>query len=135
MRGPLKPKSPQNPPRRGFTFDYQEAEHFAGYNWIDGKPIFRQVVSIGPLPNGDTKGATLGTPIDWLVKCEVIGFRNAVAQEYRVVGQPRSALTAANQSSCFVTQTPPGNAAVVVETEANWADFQVAFAIVEYTKP
>ncbi len=50
------PVAVQHPPRMaGFQFDMQEQEHHAGYNFIDGKPIFRRCLILTTVGNNKSE--------------------------------------------------------------------------------
>lgn len=48
------------PVRRHLEMPHSDEEHLSGQTWIDGRPIYRKVVDIGPLPDTATKNVAHG---------------------------------------------------------------------------
>ncbi len=48
------------PGNRGGRFDYESAEHYTGVAWIDGLPIYRQVITIAGANNSSSSAAIGG---------------------------------------------------------------------------
>ena len=117
----------QNPGTRpGMLFDFQQAEHFVGQNWINGKPLFRRVIVFGNLPNANTSvNATGITDVEQMV--EISGF--ATDNTGLFITMPRIAVGNTPQS-CDV-RFDKGD--LIVETFTDLSAF-FAFIILVYTK-
>lgn len=48
------------PGSRNGRYDYESAEHYTGAAWIDGLPIYRQVITIAGGNNSSSSGAVSG---------------------------------------------------------------------------
>ena len=118
---------------------YSETPIKTGETWIDGRPIWRVVVDMGDMPNGDNKGVVFDDGsngvVNLVVSVNAIAFENSTTDKWRPLGQDENAVTSGGRDSGFEVQiSTVGSAAVVIENEAFWSGFNQVWAIVEYVK-
>lgn len=122
-----QPRTYNNPGNRpGQVYDFQEAEHSLGANWINRKPIFRRVITFGFLPNNGTSVSATGI-IDVDDMISIAGF--AKRDDGLFLPIPRSAVGAG--ANPVDVSFDKGDLAV--ETETDMSAF-FAFIILLYTR-
>ena len=101
---------------------YSSNEQVIG-NWIDGKPIYRKVISVGVFPNKGTISVASGlTPTN-------IRITNMYAVGYTSTGAYQATT---NGYNCYVNLVANGN--VNITTNEDFSGYSNGYLIMEYTK-
>lgn len=106
------------------SMKYSTNETKTGEIWLDNKPIYRRVVSLGNLPNNTDKQVSFEfSHIDTLVSID--GMANESSNHYKLCDY--------NNGIDFLVITSSSSNAIIVTTSVNRSSF-AGFAILEYTK-
>lgn len=119
----MSSKPPVGLPHHGRA-DYHETEHYAGYAWINGRPVYRKVVDVGAMPNNTTKTVAHGIAAN-----EVISIRGFAAGGGIVIPLPFVDSISVNNN----IYVHVGALDITIDANADRSAFS-GYIILEYTK-
>ena len=110
------------------VMSYSTTEIDTGATWINGKPIYRKVVDCGALPNNTTKTVLHGiTNLEHFISVTGIAWSTSITDTIPIPLVSRSGKQYDVGIYCNPTE-------VVLECGTNRSNFNISYAILEYTK-
>lgn len=108
--------------------DYSTTEINTGYTWIDGSPIYKKTISVGPLPNAKTKDVAHGiTDLGNIIKIDGWAYISTDSQHY-----PLPYVTPSNISNLVGVYVRGANIRIL--TGIDRSEATTAYVTLYYTK-
>lgn len=114
------------------TSKYETTEHRTGAYWTDGRPIFRQVITFGTLPNATIKNVAFTTTVPISNYSQTVSLR-ALTDTTSLITQNSFETADATSVWWSVNLASGSNAQIRCSTLTNFST-STATVIVEYTK-